>query len=129
MFDKGTRTKVRFDSPQGLLTLEDLWDLPLTSNRSKANLDDIARGLYKQIKESDVASFVDDTKAADEVIQLKFELVKHVIDVKKAENAAVQQQRANAEKKQQILALIAQKENEQLAGQSLDELKTLAASL
>lgn len=128
MFEKATRQKLRFDTPAGLLSAEDLWDLPLTSIR-KANLDDIAKGLYKQIKESDVTSFVDDTKAADDVIQLKFEVVKRVIDVKKAENLAATQRAANAEKKQQILSLIAQKETEHLAGSSLDELKALAAAL
>lgn len=129
MFDKATRLKLRFDSALGLLAVEDLWDLPLTSNRGKANLDDIAKGLYHQIKESDVVSFVDDTKAADEVIQLKFEVVKHIIDTRKAEREAATQQQANAEKKQQILAIIAQKENENLATSSLDDLKALAASL
>ena len=31
MFQKASRLKLRFDSPKGLLSVEDLWDLPLTS--------------------------------------------------------------------------------------------------
>ena len=32
MFTKASRLKLRFQSPAGLLSSEDLWDLPLTSN-------------------------------------------------------------------------------------------------
>ena len=45
IFMKATQKKLRFDSTQGLLTVEDLWDLPLTGTNKKANLDDIAIGL------------------------------------------------------------------------------------
>ena len=129
MFEQATRNKVRFESSQGLLTVEDLWDIPLTSARGRANLDDIARGLYRKIKETETESFVIKAPKADELTQLKFELVKHVIDVRLAENAAAEQLRLNREKKQQLLALIAQKENEQLQGHTLDELKAMAEGL
>jgi hypothetical protein len=60
---------------------------------------------------------------------LKFELVRHVIEVKLAEQQASLTAKANKDKKQQILELIDRKESEQLAGQSLEDLKKLADSL
>lgn len=129
MFEQATRNKVRFETPQGMLTVEDLWDIPLTSARGRANLDDIARALHRKIKETETESFVIKAPKADELTQLKFELVKHVIDVRLAENAAAEQLRLNREKKQQLLALIAQKENEQLQGHTLEELKAMAEGL
>ena len=51
MFEKASRAKIRFETSKGSLTVEDLWDLPLTSNTGKADLDDIARGLHSQLKE------------------------------------------------------------------------------
>jgi len=128
MFEKATRLKIRFDSPKGQLSVEDLWDLPLTSVRG-ANLDDIARGLYLQLKSGADVSFVNEAQKSDPTIQFKFDLVKHVIDVKLAENAAAAAASANREKKQQLLAILAQKENEALAGQSIDELRAAIAAL
>lgn len=129
MFEKASRLKVRVSSAKGMLTVEDLWDLPLTSTTGKTNLDDIARDLYKATKESEEISFVrKEAKSSSEDV-LAFEIVKHIIDVKLAENEVAAKNRANAEKKQQLLGLIAQKENEQLAGTSLEELRKMVDSL
>jgi len=128
MFEKASRLKLRFSVANGNLSVEDLWELPLTHLRHP-NLDDIAKGLYREIKDSDIQSFVTETKASDGITQLKFDIVKHIIDVRKAEQAAAENAQANKVKKQQILALIAQKENEQMAGQSIEDLRKLAESL
>ena len=130
MFVTASRSKLRFDSPKGMLTVEDLWDLPLTSSTGKANLDSIAMGLHRELKaKTEVSSFVSKETPTDKLPQLKFDVVKHVIDTKLVENEVAAQARANSEKKQQLLALIASKENEQLAGKSLDELKALVGSM
>lgn len=129
MFEKIARMKARFDSPQGQLTVEDLFDIPLTSSRGKANLDDIARGLSRQVREAETESFVIKPPKADESALLKFEVVKHIIAVRLAENEEAAILKANKEKKQQILQLIVQKENEQLAGQSIDDLRKMVESL
>jgi hypothetical protein len=129
MFEKASRLKVRFDSPKGLLSIEDLWDIPLSSNTGKVNLDAIAIDLHHQLKSGDDISFVNKENKSDAMIQLKFDIVKHIIEVRLVENEAAALARSNKEKKQQILSIIAQKENEQLAGSSLEDLKKLADSL
>lgn len=129
MFEKASRLKLTFASSQGLLSVEDLWDLPLTSSKGRANLDDLARDLHKQLKNGEDVSFVNKETKSDPVIQLKFDIVKHVIEVKLAENEAAATARANAEKKQQLLGLIASKENEALAGKSLDELRAMIGQM
>ena len=127
MFELASRKALRFNSPKGLLTVEDLWQLPLTS-ANKANLDDIARGLHAELK-TETISFVTQTNAADEDAKLAFEIVKHIIAVRLAENEAKRTATERSEKRQQLLGLIAQKENEQLAGQSLDDLRKMVESL
>lgn len=129
MFEKATRLKLRFDTPKGPLAAEDLWDLPLTSTTGRANLDEIAKGLFRQLKESDEVSFVQPTQTADKATQLKFDIVKHVIEVRVAERDASELARANKEKKQLILSIIAQKEVEQFSNTSLDELKAMVNSM
>ena len=37
IFEQATRAKIRYHSPNGLIGVEDLWDLPLTSLNSVAN--------------------------------------------------------------------------------------------
>lgn len=129
IFEIATRRKMRFDTSKGQLSCEDLWDLPLTSNTGKVNLDDIARNLHSQLKTDANVSFVFKERKSDETTQLGFDIVKHIIDVKLAEAEETRVRRANSEKKQQLLELIANKENQQMAEMPLDELRKLAESL
>lgn len=129
MFEKASRMRLRFDTVKGMLSVEDLWDLPLTSNTGKANLDDIARGLNKRLKNTDDVSFVVKEHKSDETVQLGFDIVKHIIDVRIAENEVQATAKANKEKKQMLLGIIAQKENEQLLNMPMDELKKIVDSM
>lgn len=129
MFEAITRMKARFDSPQGQLTVEDLWDIPLTSSKNKANLDDIARALSRQVRESETESFVTKPPKANKAAILKLEAIKHIINVRLAEQEAAALIRANKEKKHQIMEIIARKETEHLASQSIDDLHKMVESL
>lgn len=129
MFEKATRLKLRFDSSKGPLAAEDLWDLPLAQDPRRANLDDIAISLHRQLKNGEDVSFVDKEKKSDAIVQLKFDIVKHVIEVRLAERDLAATAKGNAEQKQKILGIIAEKEGESLKGKSLDELKAMVAGL
>lgn len=129
MFEKATRLKLRFVTPKGILSIEDLWDLPLTSSTGKANLDDIAKALHRKLKDEADTSFVEPSATGDKTLQLQFDIVKHIIDIRIDERNAAAIARANKDKKQMILELIAKKKNEELANASLDELEKLAESL
>lgn len=126
LFALATKKKYRFDTVKGQLTVEDLWDLPLTSDTGKPNLDDIAKALYKEIKAGeDEISFVKTTankNTAYETAKNKLDIVKHIIDVKQAEAEAAQKAKVAKEKRQRILALLAQKEDEELTSKSREEL-------
>lgn len=125
MYLKAAQQKLRFATPQGNLSVEDLLDLPLQSTKeNRANLDDIARQLHKiQKDEGEVASFVDDTRAQDSRAALAFAVVLDVIRIRKEENAAKVQLAANAARKQQIMALIENKRNEAFSQKTIDELE------
>lgn len=127
MFEKATRLKIRFEAKIGMLSVEDLWDLPLTGN--KTNLDDIARDLYSKLKSTEDVSFVFKERKSDERIQLAFDIVKHIIEVKLTEREEAQKQQANADRRQQLLSLISQKENQALAEMPLDELKKMVEQM
>ena len=123
MFDKAARQKLRFQTRAGNLSVEDLWDLPLSSSTKKVNLDEIAVELHTELNTRKTISFVNNPAKDTDDTQLKFDIVKHIIDVKMAENAKAVGERELAAKKQKIMEIITQKENEALAGQSLEDLR------
>lgn len=128
MFERATKDKLRFDTNFGNITVEDLWDLPLTDSMS-TSLDDVAKGLNKKIKENGDESFVTKKSTGSGVIELKFDIVKHIIavrleEIKKVENALIVKA-----KKEKILSIIATKEDESLGAVSVEDLKTMLAEL
>lgn len=130
MFEKASRLKLRFDSVQGKLTVEDLWELPLTSRTGKANLDDLARSVSRQLKASDTEeSFVLKSTPANSVDKLRLDILKQVISVRLAENEAAEKVAVNKAKKQQILAIIAQKQDSELGAMSIEDLNKLVENL
>jgi hypothetical protein len=126
IFEIASRQKLRFETAVGMISTEDLWSLPLTSN-SKVSLDSLAVALNKELKGSE-ESFVTSTKK-DEVLKLKFDLVKHVIDVRMEENKKKTEELQRKAKLENIDSLIVQKQNEKLANLSLEELEALKASV
>lgn len=131
MFEQASRMKLRFDSVKGLLSVEELWDLPLTSTTNRANLDSIAISLHRQTRDAaDTVSFVAPTESPNNAsLLLGFEIVKHIIRVRVAERDEANAATARREKKQRLLELIAAKEDEALGQKSVDELRALAESL
>lgn len=133
MFEQASRMKLRIDTNLGGISIEDLWDLPLTvTHPSRVSLDKIAIALHRQVKEiGDVTSFVEPaaTDRNAETLQLSFEIVKHIIGVRVKERDEARTAADRKEKKQRLLELIARKEDEALGEKSVDELRALAESL
>jgi hypothetical protein len=130
MFEKAARLKLRFETPQGAIAVEDLFDLPLQSaNPNRANLDALAIGLAQQLRESEgVKSFVD-PQGADTDLTLALDIVKYVIDIRIKERDAAAKAQENKIKKQNLLALIAKKEEDGLAVKTVDELRAMVETL
>ncbi len=127
IFEQGTRAKLRFTTPNGMLGIEDLWDLPLTSRR--ANLDDIARYLDAELKSSASVSFVKEGSETNAATKLAFDIVLHIINVKLAEQKAASLAADNREKKQRIMTIIEQKQAEALSASSIEDLQQMLNTL
>lgn len=129
IFEEATKHKIRFPSDKGMLTVEDLWDLPLTSTRN-TSLDSVALAVNRELKETDEISFVNPSGKNNEnkVLRLAFEIVRHIIEVRKAERNS----RIDAEKRKQdnarIDEIIERKRNAELESKSIEELEALKAS-
>ena len=130
LFEKASRLKLRFDTTQGTLTVEDLWALPLTTERvGRASLDEIAKSINRAVKATAEESFVAKATKQNEELTLALELVKHVIEVKQAENEAARTAADKREQKQKLLEMIAKKKDGELEGKSVEELEAMVGAL
>ena len=82
LFLTATKERWRFQTEQGALSVEDLWQLPLERPKAKTDLNRIAIGLYTKIKEDDVPNFVQGTEvnATKRKAKKQFELVMAIIE-------------------------------------------------
>lgn len=121
MFDKATRLKLRFESNKGLLSVEQVWDLGLTA------LNEMAKGLSRQVKaaETDEEDFIGTKSNVDSELQLRFDIVKHVIGVKLKERDDSRDAAERKANNQVILELIQRKKQQELEGKSVEELEKL----
>lgn len=123
IFEKASKSNLRFLTAKGQIMSEDLWSLPLTSTTGKINLDDIARSISAKIKESEVESFVHKSTAANTLEKLRLDIVKRVIEVKIAERDAVKKEREIAARKQALLEALSSKKADSLTKMSEEELE------
>lgn len=122
MFEFALKNKVRFPY-KGMISVEDLYDL------SVRELDSVFKTLNAQVKKSQEESLLATKTKEDETLSVQIEIVKYIFNTKLAEAEAAKQSRELKEKKQMLLGLIAEKENEELKSKSADELKAMLESL
>lgn len=122
MLEKALRGKYRFNY-KGALSVEDLYTL------SVEELDKIYQSLMGKKKEAEGVSLLSTKSAENEELDVKIEIVKHIVTLKLTEMEAKKQEREKAAKRQEILAIVADKENEALKGKSIEELKAMLESL
>jgi len=124
LFEQAARLKLRFNTQKGNLTVEDLWDIPLTSAKS-VSLDGIARGLNRQLKDSAEESFVATPSKTNLALQVRFDVVKHVIAVRLSEREAAKNVAANKMRREKVAGIIAKKQDAALENLSIEELEKL----
>lgn len=122
-FEKATRLRLRFETSRGNLNVEDLWRLPL------AELDKLAIALNKQLKESSEESFIKAKSKDNKLLELRFDIVKHIIETLLSEDEEKKKAADKRAKREQLLELIAKKKNQELEGKSLEELEAELAKL
>ena len=121
MFEQASRLKLRFSSVRGELAVEQLWDVPLRS-KDDFNLNKVAQAVNHQLESSQEENFVD-VKKADSIVKLKFDLVKHIIDVKLDEEETLKQRAANRVEREKLLRILAEKQEGKLTDLSEKELQ------
>lgn len=122
IFEIATREKYRYPY-KGIISTEDLWDLPLES------LDSIFKALNQKRKLAQEESLLYKKTSDDTALENKILIVRHIVTVKQEESRAKMEAKANKEKKEKLLAILADKEDEAYRNMSQEEIKKLIADM
>ena len=117
MFEKATRQKFRFQTKKGNCTVEDLWDLPLKA------LDVLHRDLNAELREEQEDSLLYAKNASSETLRTKIEIVKHIVNTRLDEQRQKEAEVERKRKKERILQIMEEKQDESLKNKSMDELR------
>lgn len=122
IFERAVREKTRF-AFKGNIGVEELWDLSLT------NLDTIYGNLETELEGLPKKSLLSTNSKQREEIEFKQEIIKYIVETKKAEAEQKSIAKENSAKKQMILDILAKKQNQSYENMSVQELTALANSL
>lgn len=122
MFEQATRTKMRFPF-KGNATVEDLWDL------SVENLDSIFKQLNAQRKQTSEESLLNKKTVEDDALIAKIDIIKYIVSVKQNEENDRVLAKENKDKKDKILARIAELNDVEFQGRTKEDLLKELAEL
>ena len=129
LFLQATREKFRFESSKGDLSVEQLWDLPLTS-RTGFDLDTVAKAVNANLKSSNEESFVNvSNNPAVSRLQAQLEVVKAIIEVKLAQAEATKKRAEKAAERQRLMEVLHSKKDQELQGLSVEEIERRLSQL
>ncbi len=118
-FKLANKQKLRISTTKGLLSPEQLWDLPLE------DLDSLAVSLEDAHKQSGKKSFLNTKSEKDRVAKLKFDLVLEILNTKVEEAQAAAEAQEIKEHNKKIIGIIADKQDESLKGKSIKQLEAM----
>lgn len=130
IFERAARCALVFQTKNGLFKTEDLFGLPLEATGNKLSLDLVAQDIHKELEGLGQVSFVS-TKANPRraELELKFEIVKHIIASKQADAAAAEARMKNSQMKDRLDEIIEKKKGAALENLSLEDLEKQRAAL
>lgn len=126
MYKKASQQKLRIATSRGMLSVEQLWDLP------KEEIGQLAVALRKRIKDArgingdSELDFLQPAEHAEETTdELTFSILKDIYTTKQAEEDKAHRRAAARENNRKILELIAKKQDQELECKSIEELEKM----
>lgn len=122
LLETALRNKYRFPY-KGQISVEDLYTLPVEE------LDKVYKDLMSLKRKSEGDSLLSDNKPEIQEVENRIEIVKHIVSLKLEEAEERKKAAEKKEKRQQILEIMADKQNEELKNMSKEELAKLLEDL
>jgi len=124
IFEKGAKEKVRFYH-HGSLMIEDLWDLPIDS------LNLLYRQINNDLKTLNDEGLIKNNSINNEtlILQLQLDLIKHIFTDKQEKIKIAKIEKIHRERKNRIMEIITNKQDQSLEEKSVDELMNMLEKL
>lgn len=122
LFEMATRSKMRFPSTKGELSVEDLWDL------SDKDLDVVYKNLKDQEVKSSEESLLDDANV-DPKLTAAIGIVRYIFTTKRNEKLAEKERINKKLTQQKYIDALSKKEDEAIEKMSEAELRAMIDSL
>jgi len=136
LFERAARRRLRFPTQGGIFSVEDLFQLDLVSSRTnKPSLDRLAievhrelktyEEVHRELKTYEEISFVETTKPNERKteLQLQFDILKYIIEAKKAEALAAENREKKRQLKNQLIEALASKQDDAIKSMSAEEIQ------
>lgn len=122
IFEFAVENKLRFPY-KGSVSVEDLYDL------TTVELDSIYKTLRREVKKANEESLLETKSDDDVVLSVKIEIIKRIVAKKLAQVEARNKAIRDKEQKNKILAIISQKQDEDLHNKSVEDLQKMLNDL
>ena len=121
LFEMATRNKMRFPSPKGELSVEDLWDL------SDKDLDVVYKNLKDQEVKSSEESLLDDANV-DPKLTAAIGIVRYIFTTKRKEKLAEKERINKKQTQKKYIDALSKKQDEAIEKMSEAELRAMIDS-
>lgn len=122
IFERASREKIRF-AYKGLSSVEDLWELPVQE------LDRIFKSANARLKVCKEESLLGSKSSENAELDLQVAIVRRIVEVKLAEAAEAKNRAERKAKKEKIMSILADKQDDSLRNMSTEELSKMLEGL
>lgn len=130
IFQQAAKQKLRFSTRLGPLSVEQVYDLPLTTRSGNGfDLDQLAQAVDSDLKASSVQSFVKKTTDRNKQDQLRMDIVLFIIQEKVEAQEAATKRAATAAERAKLIDALAQAEEKELGTLSQADIRAKLAAL
>lgn len=129
LIEQAVLRKLRFATPKCPMSVEDIFDLPLTDPSYGLSLDNLAKIANRALKQIEEESFVEAPTKTNSDAQLRLDILKYVISLKKDAINVANDRELKRQKRVKIIAAIARQKDDKLNNSGLDELEAMLLEL
>ena len=122
LFIMATQNKFRVPF-KGMVSVEDLWDMNVR------DLDNVFKALNSQMKQTNEESLLATKSKEDSILEAKIKIIKFIVTTKLHEAEAKRVRAEQREKRNRIAEILADKQDEELRGKSVEELTAMLNSM